>query len=134
MRFTFLEHTADIKFQAYGESIEEAFANAAVATTEIMVETEKVKPIIKKTIQATGEDKKSLLVNFLEEFVFLLDTESFLLHDVISLTITDNTLTAEVVGDHAKNYETRSEVKAITYNDMLIEEKDKVTIQVVVDV
>ena len=31
MKYKFLEHTADIKFQAFGKSIEKAFVNSAKA-------------------------------------------------------------------------------------------------------
>ena len=135
MRFAFLEHTADVKFQAYGATKEEAFSNAAVALFEVMCQTASVKPAIKKTVQAHGEDEKALLVRFLEELIFLLDTQHFLLHDVSSLALSGKNLVAEVTGDAAAAYQTRNEVKAVTYNDMFIEEKEgKVTVQVVVDV
>ncbi|MGB2763781.1 MAG: archease, partial [Candidatus Aminicenantaceae bacterium] len=31
-RYRFLEHTSDAKFQAFGNTLEEAFCNAALAT------------------------------------------------------------------------------------------------------
>ena len=39
-RFRFLEHTADAYVEAYGSSLEEAFENAALASTEVMTEVE----------------------------------------------------------------------------------------------
>jgi len=49
-KFKFLPHTADIKFQAYGKTLEEVFENSALALKEILVEDEKVKKNIKKNI------------------------------------------------------------------------------------
>ena len=82
MKYKYLEHTADIKFQAYGKSLEEAFGNAALALSNVIVDIDNVNKKIKKTIKVEGDDLKSLLYNFLEEFLFLLDTENFLLGKV----------------------------------------------------
>ena len=50
------------------------------------------------------------------------------------LKIENNTLIADAVGD-CEEHEIKNHVKAITYNDMEIEEeKDKVTITFVLDV
>ena len=37
-KFKFKPHTADVKFLAYGKDLEEAFTNAALATTAVMTE------------------------------------------------------------------------------------------------
>ncbi|RLG11686.1 archease, partial [Candidatus Pacearchaeota archaeon] len=47
-KYKFLEHTADIKFQAFGDSIEEVFKNSALALKEIIVGKIKIKEKIKK--------------------------------------------------------------------------------------
>ena len=131
MKYKFLEHTADAKFQAFGKTLEEKFANAALAMFSIMVDTKKVKHLIEKKINIKGEDKKSLLYNFLEELLFLLDTKSFLLNKVKKIKIENNSLKAIVVGDFVKEeYKLLGEVKAVTYNDMEI---TNTFVQVVVD-
>ena len=43
MRFEYLDHTADVKFRAYGDSLEKAFGNAALAMFNVMVDTSGVK-------------------------------------------------------------------------------------------
>ena len=35
-KFKYLEHTADAKFQAFGRTLEEAFANAVLATASLI--------------------------------------------------------------------------------------------------
>ncbi|MBU2634442.1 MAG: archease [Nanoarchaeota archaeon] len=131
MKYKFFPHTADAKFKAYGKSLEEQFSNAALAMSSIMVDSKKVKPKIKKTINIKGNDIKSLLYNFLEELLFLLDTEYFLLNQIEEIKIKDNSLKATITGDIVKDeYELLGEVKAVTYNDMEI---TKSYVQVVVD-
>lgn len=138
-KFKFFDHTADTKFQAYGKNLEEAFSNAALALFSIMTDTEKIQPKKNKGIEARGHDLKSLLYNFLEELLFMLDTENLLLNKIEKLVIHKKDdkyfLEAIFVGDNYKEeYKTHGDVKAITYNEMeIIEEKNKVTVQVVPD-
>ncbi|MBU0929711.1 MAG: archease [Nanoarchaeota archaeon] len=134
MKYKFLEHRADAKFQAFGKSLEECFINAALAMTSVMTDYKKIKSKITYKIKVNGIDKKSLLYNFLEQLLILLDTESFLLHEVKNIRIKDNHLEAEFVGDKFENnYTIKINIKAVTYNDMEIKEKPYM-VQVVVDI
>ena len=132
MKYKYLEHTADIKFQAFGKSLEEAFSNSAYAIINIICE-KKVRERITKRIKVKGIDKKSLLYQFLEEILFLLNTKNFLLSKVKKIKIKGNELTAVLTGDNLKNYKLGLDVKAVTYNDMFIKEKPFL-IQVVLDI
>jgi len=134
MKYEFLEHTADSKFRAYGKTLEEAFENAAYALTSIIV-SEDVKPAYKEEIVIDANGNEALLLNFLEELLYLLDTKSFLLSKVEELTIDGNILKSVVFGDtDIEKYELAAHIKAVTYNEMEITEKDgKFTVQVVVD-
>lgn len=129
MKFKFLEHTADVKFQAYGKSLEEAFENSALAMFNAMYDG-KVNTKIRKKIKVEGKDMESLLYNFLEELLFLLDSENFVLSKIDKISIiTDNKtnkankhkLASKVIKDnnkdnnkeqynHDKNYELEAEV------------------------
>lgn len=137
MRFRFLEHTADMKFQAYGKSLEEAFKNAALALREVISGKIKVMEKISKRIEIEGRDFESLLYNFLEELLFLLDAEGFLFSQIKDIKIDKKNfkLKAVIFGDKAKRYDFTNEVKAITYNEMFVKkEKNKYVIQAVLDV
>ena len=140
MKYKYLPHTADTKFRAYGKDMEEAFGNAALAVFNIMVDTSKVKENVKKKIAAEGADLKALLQNFLEQFLILLDSENFFLANVRKIKISGSEgsykLAAEAAGDDAGKYETIGpQVKAVTYNDMVVDaEKDNCFVQVVLDI
>ncbi len=138
-RFEYLEHTADCKFQAFGNNIHEAFAHAALATSNVMIDISKLKHKREHYVEVKGKDKKALLYNFLEEILFLLDTEGFLpciiLNIIIKKTDSGYILEGTFGGDLIENYETHGDVKAVTYNEMKIkEEKDKTMVQVVLDI
>ena len=139
MSFKFLEHTADIKIFVEEKSLDKAFITSAMALKEVIVDKIKVKAKIKKEIKVKGKDRESLLYNFLEEFLYLVDAKSLILSEINELKITKTknklSLHAKIVGDNSLNYKFTNEVKAVTYNDMLIKEsKNKTTIQFVLDV
>ncbi|MCR4327801.1 MAG: archease [Nanoarchaeota archaeon] len=136
MRFKFFPHTADIKFRSYGETLEEAFENSAYALFSSICE-DKVKEKKNVKISVSGNDLSSLLYNFLEELLFLVDSKDFLLSKIKGLKINKKSfkLNCEATGDSGKNYEVYSHIKAVTYNEMFIRKvKDKWIIQIVLDV
>jgi SHS2 domain-containing protein len=137
MKFEFLPHTADVKFRAYGKNLEEAFSNAALALTNVVTES-KIEPKVSKTVEVESEDEKALLYDFLEQFLILLDTDSFLLSSVSEIKIVKNStfkLKAEIKGDtDLSKYQTETHIKAVTYQEMEIKkEKGKVMVQVILD-
>ena len=135
MKFKFLEHTADVKFQAEGKSAEEVFKNSALALKESICGKSGIKEEKNKKINVEGKDFESLLYNFLEEIIYLLDAENFLISKVKEIKIKDLKLKAVISGDKASNYNFTNKVKAVTYNDMFVENKKrKWKTQVVLDV
>jgi len=138
--YIYLSHTADAKFRAFGANLGEAFANAAYAMTDVIVDQKKVRAKIKEKISVKSEDEKALLYDFLEKFLILLDTKQFLLSKVNKIRIerikSGLSLTAELSGDKdIKKYPTKTTIKAVTYQEMEIkEDRGKVTVQVVVDI
>ena len=136
MKYKFFDHTADAKFRAYGKTIEEKFANAGVAMTAIMFNPKEIKNDIQKEINTSGKDMKQLLYNFLEELLFLMDTEKFILKSAEKLKITQNkkgfSLSGVLKGSRWKeSYEQQGQVKAATYAEMEITDE---YVQVVVDI
>jgi SHS2 domain-containing protein len=135
MKYNFLKHTADIKFQAFGKNLEKVFENSALALKESVCGKIKIKNKQNKKIKISGKDFESLLYKFLEEIIYLLDGENFMISKIKNLKIKDMKLTAEIFGDIASDYNFTNKVKAVTYNEMFIKkEKEKWVSQVVLDV
>lgn len=133
-KYRFLEHTADIKFQAEGKTLAESFENSALALKEVMFGKIKIESKIKKNIKVEAKDLQGLLYRFLEQFLYLLDAESFIFSKV-KVKISGLKLEAEITGDSASNYKYTNDVKAITYNQMFVKkEKGGFITQVVLDV
>ena len=134
-KFKFLEHTADVKFQAFGKKVEEVFENSALAFKETVCGKRKIKEEKEKIIKVNGRDFESLMYVFLEKILYLLEAEGFLISKVKEIKINKFTLKAVLIGDSAKNYKFTNSVKAITYSEMFIKKRGNRWIsQVVLDV
>jgi SHS2 domain-containing protein len=139
-KFRYLEHTADAKFQAFGATLEEAFANAALAVASLMWDPAQVAAARREPIHVSGSDLKQLLLAFLEEVLYLLETQEFLLCKVEEARIGPGPegfeLQAVFAGETVSEGEVEifGDVKAITYHEMRIESGETSLVQVVVDV
>lgn len=142
MKFEFLEHTADAKFRAYGENVDDAFINSAYAMNYILSAETKIKPLISKQLSLKSSSKINLLYDFLSEFLYLIDTESIILSNIKNLEIknwsedgNEFLLNCEAYFDKISNYDLSGDIKSITYSEIEIIEKPKsVIIQIVVDI
>jgi SHS2 domain-containing protein len=134
MAYRFLEHTADVKFISSGKTKDEAFENSALALKEAMCGKVKIKESKERKIHVKGKDDEARLYLFLEEILFLLEAEKFVISKA-KVKIKGEKVEAVILGDDAKNYHFNNKVKAITYNEMIVEkEKGKWKIQAVLDV
>ncbi|MDO8660577.1 MAG: archease [Candidatus Woesearchaeota archaeon] len=91
MTYTFLEGItrADVAFEAQGKTQEELIEQAGLALQSVQVELGTVKSVIKRKINITAPTIDNLLYKFLEELVFLKDTEQLVFCDIKANIRTD---------------------------------------------
>jgi SHS2 domain-containing protein len=138
-KFRFLDHTADAKFQAFGRTLEEAFASAVLATVSLMWEPEKVEKRMGHPVSVRGRDLEQLLVRFLGEVIYLWETRDFLTAAAENIVVESSADGYRLSGlfrgdDRPEKYAVFGEVKAVTYNEMKIERGRPVSVQVVLDI
>ncbi len=75
--FEILEHTADTGFRAWGSTLEELFIHAAEALIEVALDPSAASAWAPRQIAASGSGPEELLVNWLNEVLYLLDGERF---------------------------------------------------------
>ena len=134
LKYEYFDVTADIGFYAYGKSLEEAYENAGLAMFNVITDIGKVKKDESQEFEIVSEDLVSLLYDYLEELLFLQDTEL--------LFFSDFKVNIEKIEDkkssHLENYKLsccaygeeinwdvhdhKSEVKAITFHKMCVKE------------
>lgn len=141
-RFEFLEHTADLYIAAYGESLKEAFENAAYAMFESMTDLEKVEPKLEESVEVEGQDEQALLYNWLEALLVKFDITDNLYSRFkilrIKKTFSGFGLRAKIWGEpfDAERHMSKVGVKAVTYHQMEIRRgaKGAATVKFILDI
>jgi len=80
--FRFLEHVSDVFIEAWGDSLEEAYTQAARAFYEVVSSMDGVEPRVERVLEVEGADLEELLYNFIESLIILFDSEGFLASEV----------------------------------------------------
>ncbi|MEK6847100.1 MAG: archease [Nanoarchaeota archaeon] len=134
-KYELLEHTSELKLKIYGKRLEEIFENCALAFSDIISRGKKVKKNKIKEIEISGKDFESLMYNFIEELIYLLDAENLIVSSA-KVKVDKNKLNADIYCDSADNYKNLDYIKSATYAEMYIRQKKDKTweAQVVVDV
>ncbi|HID47198.1 MAG TPA: archease [Methanothermococcus okinawensis] len=132
--------TADMGVIAEGETLEEAFREAARALTNLMVDIDSVEKKIERKISVKSEDLYSLLYDFLTELLVIRDSENIVFSDFNIKIFRENDeyrLECIAYGEELdrEKHKPKEEVKAITYHKMEIEKKNgKYVIRYIVDI
>ncbi len=134
MKYKFIPHTADIKYLAFGKTLEECFENSGYALINVICK-QKIMKKVKKKFKVIGRDRENLLYNFLEEILYFFEVGGFLISEFRNMKIVgfpivkgnkkfyNLELICDVIGDDVDNYKIDMQVKAATYHEMYIQEK-----------
>jgi SHS2 domain-containing protein len=122
--FEILEHTADIGFRARGATAVELFQHAADAFLSIACNRTEARERETMEVVVDGDDLPSLLVNFLEEILYLFDAGRFATVRVSVDEVTGRLLRARLHGEprDPARHPWRLIVKAITYHGLEVGE------------
>ena len=74
-RFKLIEHTADIGLVAYGNSLAEAFSNAAYGMFSIIAELNMVRQIESRRLEIREKDAEDLLFEWLNSLLYFFDVD-----------------------------------------------------------
>ncbi len=121
--FKTLEHTADIGVEVTASSEAELFEGAGLAMFSLMTDTSTVKPRMSLSVTLEAGDRVELLFRWLNELLYLSDTESMLFSSFevrITTSAAGEVLEAEVGGEpiDERRHPALEEIKAATYHDM----------------
>jgi SHS2 domain-containing protein len=117
------EHTADIGLHAYGSTLPELFIHAAQGMESLMVAPQQVQVQLSREIVVEGHDNISLLIAWLNELIFLFDTEYLLFRQFQIDTLTETQLKARASGEpyYAQRHDLSSAIKAVTWHEASVE-------------
>ncbi|QGA80994.1 archease [Candidatus Nanohalobium constans] len=136
MSYEILEHTADEKFRAEGDSLGEAFSEATKAFSEVVKGGEGEG---KHSIAVESENYEALLFDFLDRLIFLQDSEGVAVSHAKDLEIHEKEngyqLEAEIMVDLITSGMNYTDIKAPTYNEMKVDFQDgKWILEAVLDI
>ena len=116
--FEIIDHTADVGIVAYGADVEELFSNAALALFSLITEPESIEGKLHFDLKVNSEDRDSLLVEWLNELIYLFDVEHILFNRFDIESLTRNQLKATCYGEtfDPMKHKLKVGVKAATYH------------------
>ena len=133
-RYILIDHTADLMVKAFGDTLEQCFANAAYALFDQTVDLSNIGTGEETDIRVSGIDDEDRLYSFLSEMLFIEDADNLILKEF------DVSFDGEDVVCHARGetlnksrHRVKSEIKAITYHMMEID-RDTPSVTVLFDV
>ena len=120
------EHTADIGLHAYGSTLLELFIHAAQGMESLMVAPVQVQAQVSREIEVDGHDNISLLIAWLNELIFLFDTEYLLFRQFQIDALTETQLKARALGEpyDAQHHDLSSAIKAVTWHEATVEKTE----------
>lgn len=134
MKYRLLEHTADIRIEALGKSTNEIFENSAYALFDQIASIGTVRKKGTESIVISSSSKETLLVDYLNELIFLSST-MHLLFSEFSVSVRGLRLRSTVRGERLdrRRHVLKDDVKAVTYH-MLELNIDKGYARFIIDV
>ncbi len=116
--FEIIDHTADVGIIAYGADVKELFSNAALALFSLVTDLESVEEKVHLNLEVSSEDSDSLLVQWLNELIYLFDVKHILFKRFNIESLTQNQLRATCYGEifDPTKHRIKMGVKAATYH------------------
>jgi len=132
MTYKFLEDVAiaDVAFEAEGNDLNELFESCALATFDTMVDLNTVTPDMEKEINLSNEELDKLLFEFLEELIYIKDSDYLVFSEFEIEIEKDNGYTLKAICHGANidenKQELKADVKAVTFHMFEVKQEGKI--------
>lgn len=132
MKYKILSHTADLRLEVNGATMEELFQNAALALADVLKKARPAGELLEEKIRVESANQSALLVDFLNEILAKSQINKAV-YRVSRLALRDSRLEAELIGVNVPEFD--EDVKAVTYHEADIKkEGDFWTTKLVLDI
>jgi SHS2 domain-containing protein len=120
--WTTFEHPSDIGLSASADSMAELFEALGEGMAAQVCESGNVIAREVRTVEAVGDDREDLLVDFLSKLLHLFLMDRFLIATIAVESITDTAIAAKVAGEKyaPPRHELGAEIKAVTYHHLQV--------------
>jgi SHS2 domain-containing protein len=125
-RFEIIDHTADIGSKVYGLTLEDIFEQAAISMYSIIFfnNVPNIEPIGEYEINLNSSDLEQLLVDWLDEILFIFSTENIVICKFkLEINLDKISLNAKIIGQTVSEEQLKAtcEIKAVTFHMLKIE-------------
>jgi SHS2 domain-containing protein len=118
--YRFAEHGGEVEIELSAASEAGVFAAALAAFAELVAPDEAGEPVVRHEIELADPDRALLLVDWLDELLFLSELEQFVPSRIDSMELGGGRLQATVAGYRGRP---RGLVKAVALHGLRLEEK-----------
>jgi SHS2 domain-containing protein len=110
--------TADLAIMAASGTLEGLFATAAAGLFSLMADPATIQPLVKRTVTAEANDLVGLLIAFLNELLFLHESEDWLMASASVTALSPTRVEAVIAGEpiDRSRHQIQHHVKAVTYH------------------
>ena len=135
-RFEILDHTADVGISGFGHDMAEAFAQAALGMFSVITDLELIRERESRHLTVAAPDREALLVNWLNDLLYLFETEGFLFARFAIDSVSNTKLDVQCFGERVDpgRHPMNIGVKAATYHMIEVTQNGAWHIQVYLDV
>jgi SHS2 domain-containing protein len=119
--YQWVDHTAELELRIEAESPVQVFEEALAAFAELIEDDSSDGEPVVHELWLTAPDRPALLARWLEELIYLADTEQFVHRRVASLDVGRQELRGRVEGHRGAP---RPLVKAVTYHGLELARRD----------
>ncbi len=120
-KYEILEHKADLKIRVFGKIKKELFSNAVLGMEDGLRPKLKTQIAKRKTITIQSLDLSSLLVDFLSEVLYSIQTNREIYNKIKYIKFSDTEIKAELSGKKAERF--NQDIKAVTYHNLEIKQE-----------
>jgi SHS2 domain-containing protein len=119
-RFKQIEHPSDVGIIAFGKNHQELFENAAFGMFSLMADLSRVDTKEKIVVKVSADDPETLLVNWLNELIYLEDAKKIVFSKFTITRLTRTELAATIAGDYIDldRHAFQRPVKAVTFSQL----------------
>jgi SHS2 domain-containing protein len=118
--FEEIDHTADWAYRVWGPNLEELFMQAALGLFALAGAELEAEPVVVRELQLRGVDSESLLVAWLNELLYLHESEGLGFNQFDIEHLDRHRLQVRVTGAPVRSW--LKFIKAVTYHDLSIRE------------
>jgi SHS2 domain-containing protein len=118
--FRVIDHTADAGIEAWGPDLPALFTNAALAVMTIYLDPGTIRTTREIKVHLAGDGLAELMVSWLNELIYLFDSEQLLLREFSFSNLDTGGVEATCRGERAdrERHQLHTGIKAATYHEL----------------